>query len=114
MARKHENWVRNGFTCSANSTKDLVEARAKQIFKTAFETYKLFLDFRDKLGIMTKRIKFIQKKFADRNLYRAAKLEMLELYWTQVLGWFTQKGILDKDRGIKKVSAHMMGIDKQV
>ena len=81
--------MRDSFTCSANYQKDLAEARAKEIFKKAFETYKLFLDFRKKLRTMTKRIKFIQKKFTDRNLYRAAKLEMLGLYWTQVLGWFT-------------------------
>ena len=64
----------------------------------ALEKYQFKVDFTEKLSIMNSHISYIQQKFMDRKIYRDAKLEVLKLYWTQVLGWFVRKGceLMDK------------------
>ena len=61
---------------------------AEKPFLLTLEKRKFFFDFREKLMIMKSHIKRIQQKFIDRKIYRDAKIEMLKLYWTQVLAWF--------------------------
>ena len=63
---------------------------------------------------MNGHISYIQQKFVDRKIFRDAKIEMLKLYWTQVLAWFVERGCEMMDSQIKHVSAHMMHIDLSV
>ena len=64
----------------------------------ALEKRKFFLDFREKLIVMNGHVKYMQQKFINRKLYRETKVEMLKLYWTQVLAWFVRRGceMMDK------------------
>ena len=87
---------------------------AKERLLAALEKRKLFIDFKQKLGIMNSHISFIQKKFINRKVYRDAKIEMLKLYWKQILGWFFKKSCDIGDPQLKFVSANMMNIDKNL
>ena len=50
----------------------------------------------------------------ERIIYREAKIEMLKIYWKQVIGWFVGKAIEKGDCKIKDVATDMMKIEKDI
>ena len=72
------------------------------------------MDFKDKLMIMYANITFMQQRVINKKVYQDAKIEMLKLYWVQVLGWFVTKSVEIADPQLKFVAANMMSINKDI
>lgn len=64
--------------------------------------------------IMTSHVIRIQRKFKEQRIYREAKIDMLKLYWTQVLGQFVDITCEKCDAKLKDVAAYMMQIEEGI
>ena len=98
LKNKHQSRMRHAIVQTSLNRFPIVELRAKQLIWRIFNTMILGQHFLVLLNKLLFLVTFMQRKFLNRVLYKAAKIQMLENYWDMKLDEIAKQAKENKNK----------------